>query len=88
MILALQFGKALLGSKAFRYVMAGFIAIASWSIWLARHDAKVEKAVVMQIDTGAKKLTAEAIKASEAANKPGSAERLKAKYCVDCRDKP
>lgn len=84
MILALQFGKALLGSKAFRYVMAGFIAIASWSIWLARHDAKVEKAVVTQIDTGAKKLTAEAVKAAEAAQQPGSFQRLKKRYCSDC----
>lgn len=84
MILALQFGKALLGSKAFRYVMAGFIAIASWSIWLARHDAKVEKAAVTQIDTQSNKLTAEAVKAREPASKPGSTERLLKKYCGDC----
>lgn len=86
MILALQFGKALLGSKAFRYVMAGFLAIASWSIWLARHDAKVEKAAVTQIDTGAKKLTAEAVKAAAAAQQPGSIERLRKRWCVDCNE--
>lgn len=80
----LGFGKALLGSKPFLYALAGFLAIVGWQTWLARHDHKVESAAVGKIDTQSKKLTIEAIKAREPAKQPGSAERLKTRWCVDC----
>jgi hypothetical protein len=78
------FGKALLGSKPFLCGMAGLLAIIGWQTWLRTHDARVEKAAVTNIDTQARKKTTEALKARAPASKPGSEDRLKQRFCIDC----
>jgi len=80
----LGFGKALMGSKPFCYALAGFLAIVGWSTWLARHDDKVETVAVEKIDKQARKKATEAIKARAPANMPGSEDRLKQRFCIDC----
>ena len=80
----LGFGKALLGSKPFLYALAGFLAIVGWSTWLHRHDAKVATVAVEKIDKQARKKTTEAIKARAPANMPGSEDRLRQRFCIDC----
>lgn len=84
MIPVLGFGKALWGSKPFRYALAGFLALVGWNTWLAKRDAKVATTAVQKIDTQARTKATEAIKAREPAYQPGSAERLRAKFCRDC----
>lgn len=80
----LGFGKALLGSKPFRYALAGFLALVGWHTWMAKHDDRVATTAVEKIDTQARKKTVEAVKAREPAFQPGSPERLKQKFCRDC----
>jgi hypothetical protein len=80
----LGFGKALIGSKPFLYALAGFLALVGWNVWIWKHDAKVEKAAVENIDKQARKKTTEAIKARAPAAMPGSEDRLKQRFCIDC----
>lgn len=74
-------------SKPFRWAAGGFIVVTAYNIWIWQHDRKVSERAVMKIDTQAKELTKQAVKAREPASQPGSAERLKARYCVDCTNK-
>lgn len=80
----LGLGKALWGSKPLRYAMAGFLSLVGWNVWLKTHDNRVATTAVQKIDTQARTKATEAIKAREPAYQPGSAERLRARYCADC----
>jgi hypothetical protein len=80
----LGFGKALIGSKPFLYALAGFLSLVGWNVWMHKHDDRVATTAVQKIDTQARTKATEAIKAREPAYQPGSAERLRARYCADC----
>lgn len=79
-----RFFWALLGSKAMLYSVVLLAVLAGGRVWLWQHDSKVSDKAVQKIDTQAKVLTKEAVKAREAANKPGSDERLRKTFCRDC----
>lgn len=83
--LGLQFGKALLGSKPFLYALGVLGAVVAWNVWLGAHDSRVADRALVKVDSQAKALTTEAIKAREPASEPGSAERLKKSFCRDCK---
>lgn len=57
-------------------------------VWLGAHDRKVtekaQKAVVAAIQTETKAQAAKGAAARAPASQPGSAARLRARYCGDC----
>jgi uncharacterized protein (DUF697 family) len=69
-------------------VVAGLAAVALFTGWLWRHDARVAERVETKIITKAKEAgkvaNAKATKAHDAARRPGAAERVRSKYCADC----
>jgi hypothetical protein len=83
--LGLQFGKALLGSKPFLYALGVLGAVVSWNLWIGAHDSRVTERALTKVDSQAKELTTEAVKAREPASEPGSAERQKRVWCRDCK---
>lgn len=80
-----QFGKALIGSKPFLYALGVLGAVVSWNLWLGNHDSGVAERALTKVDSQAKELTTEAVKAREPASEPGSAERLRRNFCRDCK---
>jgi hypothetical protein len=75
-------------TKIGKGVVAIVAAGALFGTWLWRHDAKVEARVETKIITKAKEAgkvaNAKAKKAHDAASAPGSADRVRSKYCADC----
>ena len=79
-------------SLKLKLIMIGVAAVAtSFSVWLARHDAKVAKkteaTIVERSKAQGSAANAKAATIYNSARKPGAAERLRAdpKTCVDCR---
>lgn len=77
-----------LAVPAVRYAAAALGVVAIFSLWLWRHDAKIEaraeaKVIERSVEAG-KKANAEAGKAHDAAARPGAAERLRKSACRDC----
>lgn len=75
-------------TKLGKVIVAGVAAVALFTGWLWRHDAKIEARVETKIIERAKdagvKANDEAEKVHTAAAKPGAAERLRKSSCRDC----
>jgi hypothetical protein len=75
--------------SAGKALVAALAAVTLFAGWLWRHDSKIEARVETKIITEAKEAGkvahAKSRQAHRAARQPGAAERVFAKYCVDCR---
>lgn len=60
------------------------MALIAWFGFARYYENKGASRVVSQIETKAKVLNEKASEAYDAANKPGAADRLRKRYCLDC----
>jgi hypothetical protein len=65
-------------------VLTGVAFVALFAGWLITHDAKVVQKERASVQAKGEKIRAKAIEARRAADAPGSAERVRSKYCRDC----
>lgn len=83
-MIAIQFLWALWGSKPARYAAIALAALLGAKAWIWSHDNKVKEEAFRRVNEQAAVITDQAVKARESANRPGSADRLRKKYCLDC----
>lgn len=66
-------------------IAAGVLAsLLAFKTWMVVHDAKVRKDVVVKIERKTDEVVKKAVSAQRRADEPGSADRLRKRYCPDC----
>lgn len=73
-----------LATKAARWAALFATLIIAWFGFARHYENKGASRVVSQIETKAKVLNEKASQAYDAASKPGAADRLRKRYCLDC----
>lgn len=83
---------AFLATRAGQAVAIAIAVVLAFLVFLARHDAKVEKRaevkIVQRSEAKGKENAANAAKAHAAARAPGAADRLHREACRDCDGEP
>lgn len=65
--------------------LATFAAVGMFAFgFLKHHDKKVERRVVAKIEKKTDARVKKAVAAQKRADAPGSADRVRSKYCADC----
>ena len=67
-----------------RWVAICGMVLIAWLGFARHYENKGASSVVSQIETKAKVLNEKADKAYDDASKPGAADRLRKRYCLDC----
>ena len=76
---------ALCASRVLQVALVGLVGFSGWQIWLVAHDQKVKAKYVAAINQQSKAIAIKSGAARQAAAEPGSVDRLRARYCGDCR---
>lgn len=84
MTVAAAIWAAIRASRRLQIVLALALGWLGWQGWIRAHDANVRREVVVAIDAQHKAVATKAGEARTKARVPGSADRLKQRYCSGC----